>query len=107
MGPFACLVIWLVTVTPLSPFAGGLLARPCDRWPDLFVNSFWKDIEGSLGCEGMERREGRRGKGESKKERMCTRTIRGERLKLLNLRLFFLYGEVSLYTFRYLRASWL
>ena len=48
MSPCLCLVIRLII--PTSPFAGGLLSRPHDRWPELFSNSFWKEYPYFLPC---------------------------------------------------------
>jgi hypothetical protein len=48
VSPCLCPVIRLIT--PTSPFAGGLLSRPHDRWPELFSNSFWKEYPYFLPC---------------------------------------------------------
>ncbi|KAG9313058.1 MFS general substrate transporter [Chiua virens] len=40
---------WLVGST-LGPFMGGTLARPADRWPELFSGYFWQEFPYFLPC---------------------------------------------------------
>ncbi|OCH95370.1 MFS general substrate transporter [Obba rivulosa] len=42
-------VVWSVGVT-IGPFIGGQLAKPHDRWPDLFKNDFWIKYPYFLPC---------------------------------------------------------
>lgn len=40
----------LISLYDVSPFIGGVLSRPQDRWPDLFSHPFWAKYPYFLPC---------------------------------------------------------
>ncbi|THH30966.1 hypothetical protein EUX98_g3224 [Antrodiella citrinella] len=42
-------IVWSAGAT-VGPFMGGTLARPHDRWPELFSHSFWREYPYFLPC---------------------------------------------------------
>jgi hypothetical protein len=47
---YTTVVLLLIFGRPASPFIGGILSRPQDRWPDHFSHPFWGEYPYFLPC---------------------------------------------------------